>query len=198
MKKLRNRVFTYDVLPLIQERWSSRAFDQTRELSGEDMRALLEAASYAPSCFNEQPWRYIVARRDTEVFDAIYETLTPGNQAWAGYSDVLLITLADQHFGYNGKPNPFHIFDAGTAWGYLSLEAQARDILAHCMGGFDKTLLRETLDIPQNTDIISLVALGYYGSPDYLPEDIQAKEVPAPRKPITDLVITTKLRSKGE
>lgn len=183
----------YDCMEIIRQRWSSRAFDQTRRLSEEDLGAMLEAAGMAPSCFNEQPWRFIAARRGTEVFAAISRSLTPGNQAWAPSADVLLVLCSKRTFSYNGKPNRFANFDLGTAWGYLTLEAQNRGILCHGMGGFDPEALREALGIEDDYEIMALAAVGYYGDKAYLPESVQKREQPAPRKPVAELMLAPKL-----
>ncbi len=193
MSKLINRDFKYDVLHLIQERWSSRAFDQKRQISDEDLEAILEAGSYAPSCFNEQPWRAVVARRGTKVFDAIVATLTPGNQAWAPFSDVLMVMMSKKTFSRNGSPNRFNQFDSGAAWGFLLLEAQKRGILAHPMGGYNLNLLKESLKIDDDLDILAVAAIGYYGTKEYLPEAVQAKEIPNTRKKVEELLIVPEL-----
>ncbi len=189
MAKLINREFKHDVLHLIQERWSSRAFDTKRHLEEEDLQAILEAGSYAPSCFNEQPWRAVVARKGTPVFDAIVSTLTPGNQAWAPFADVLMVILSKKTFSRNDQPNRFSQFDAGAAWGFLLLEAQKRGILAHPMGGYDLEQIREKLQISEDLDILAIAAIGYYGKGDYLPEKYKAREVPSPRRNVEELLI---------
>lgn len=184
-----DRPSEYGMMDLFKQRWSSRAFDQEKEISKEDLGAILEAAATAPSAFNEQPWRYIAARKGTELFDKIAEQMTPGNQAWAPLASVLLVMLNKKTFSYNGKENRFARFDQGTSWGYLTLEAQSRGILAHGMGGFNPKGLREALDIDEDYEITALAALGYYGDKSYLPESVQAKEKPSERKGLDELLL---------
>lgn len=193
MGSLENRVFEHDVMEIVQTRWSSRAFDRERKLSEEDLGAVLEAATYAPNCFNEQPWRWVVARQGSPAFEAIVSTMTPGNQAWAPEASVLLVMLSKQTFSYNNQPNRFARFDTGTAWGYLTLEAQSRGVLAHGMGGFKPDELRNKLGIPADFEIVALAALGYYGSPDYLPDSVKTKEKPNPRKPVVEVIFTPEI-----
>lgn len=193
MKYYTNRDSDYGVMDIIRQRWSSRAFDQEREISDEDLGAMLEAAGMAPSCFNEQPWRFVVARKGTAVFDAICETMTPGNQDWAPKASVLLVMCNKTTFTFNGHTNRFAAFDQGTAWGYLTLEAQRRGILTHGMGGFNPQALREALGIEADYEIMALAAAGYYGDKSYLPEKVQGKEKPSPRKSVEEITLDVKI-----
>ncbi len=188
-----DRKSEWDCLDLIRQRWSSRAFDQEREVSDEDLCAMLEAAGMAPSCFNEQPWRFVAARKGSKAFDAICESMMPGNQEWAPHSDVLLVMCCKLTFTYNGHQNRFARFDLGTAWGYLTLEAQSRGILCHGMGGFNPQELRESLGIDPEFEIVALAAVGYYGDKSYLPEGVQKREEPAPRKAIKEIMLEPEL-----
>lgn len=184
-----NRTFEYEVMDEIMSHWSPRAFDSEKQVPESELRALLEAARYAPSCFNEQPWRYLIAR-DSEVRDKIIDSMTPGNKEWAPKAPVLMVILSKQTFAQNGKDNRWHQFDAGTSWGYLQLEAQRRGMITHAMGGFNSNKLRESLNIPDEYTIIALMALGYYGDPENLTDNYKAKENPSPRKSIDDIIFT--------
>ena len=186
-----NRDFTYDVLDVIQTRWSPRALDPNRKIKKDDLLAILEAASYAPSCFNEQPWEYIVGN-DDEDREKILDILNDKNRAWAKNAPVLMIAVARKNFAYNDKPNPWHQFDTGTSWGFLSLEAQKRGIHTHGMAGFSKDKVREVFDVPEDYTVIAAIAMGYYGDKSTLSPDQQEKEYPQPRKPIAEMIFNRK------
>lgn len=184
---MENRVFDYDVLPEIRNHWSPRAFDPDRLVAEDDLMALFEAARYAPSCFNEQPWRYIVART-AEERAKLCSVLSASNQEWASKAPVLLLILASQTFSQTGKPNRWHQFDTGTSWGYLTLEAQRRGLITHGMGGFSVDRARETFHIPEEYSIIAAVAVGYYGDKADLSLKDQEREHPSPRKSIAEII----------
>lgn len=193
MANYANRASEFGCLDIIRERWSSRVFDRERQLTEEDLGAVLEAAGMAPSCFNEQPWRFVAARKGTDAFNKIVESMTPGNVAWAPEASVLLVLCDKTAFSYNGQPNRFARFDLGTAWGYLTLEAQSRGILAHGMGGFNPQAVRESLGIDPEYEVVALAALGYYGDDaSHLPEHVQKKEKPGPRKPLAEIMLEAK------
>ena len=186
---MQNREFDYQVLEEIQGRWSPRAFDPDRKVAEEDLMALLEAARYAPSCFNEQPWRYIVANGG-ETHAKIVSTLTSSNQEWASKAPALLMVLSVARLQYNGKDNRWHMFDAGTSWGFLSLEAQRRGLITHAMGGFSVERARELFNIPEDVSVIAVVAVGYYGrKEDLSPRNIE-REQPSPRKSIGEIIFS--------
>lgn len=177
---MKNRKFDYEVLDEIQKHWSPRAFDSHRVVPEEDLMAILEAARYAPSCFNEQPWRYIVAKTP-EDRDKLAGVLSASNKIWASKAPVLLFIISKQNFAKNNKPNRCHQFDAGTSWAFLLLEAQRRGIITHAMSGFSMELARSTYAIPDEYTIICAVAVGYYGNIEDLDADLQAREHPNTR-----------------
>lgn len=181
------RQFDYDIMPEIKERWSMRAFSGEK-VNEEEIMAILEAARYAPSCFNEQPWRYIIADND-ENLKKMRGVLAKSNQVWANMAPVLIAVLAKKNFDYNGKNNFWHMFDTGTAWGYLSLEAQRRGLATHAMGGFKRSALKEEFNISDDYEIICVVALGKTGDKEKLPEDLKERERPDIRKSIKELLL---------
>lgn len=183
---MKNRDFDYDVLPEITTRWSPRAFDPDRQVEADDLAAIFEAARYAPSCFNEQPWLFIVSR-DEATRQKILDCLTESNQKWAKNAPVLAIMMGKNTFAHNDKDNRWHQFDTGTSWGYLSLEAERRGLITHGMGGFSVDKVRETFKVPEEITIIAALAIGYYGDKDQLPAEIKAREFPQPRKPLTEM-----------
>lgn len=182
-----NRDYQYEIMTEIKDRWSPRAFDPNKPVAQEDVMAVLEAARYAPSCFNEQPWSYIVGNND-EAHEKILSALTPTNQVWAKNAPVLLIVLAKRNFKHNDKPNPWYAFDSGTSFGYLTLEANKRGLETHGMGGFSKDKIRELFDVPEEYAVATAIALGYYGKKEDLPEELQGREAAAGRKPLEDLI----------
>lgn len=181
------RNFRYDIMPTIKERWSPRAFSQDK-IPRADVYQVLEAARYAPSCFNEQPWRFLIADNE-ETLSKMRSILYESNQLWANSAPVLLLICADQKFAANDKENYWHMFDAGTAWGFLSLEAHRIGLITHAMGGFSRKKTREIFEIPENLDIITVVALGKIGDSSVLPEELKKEEFPKPRKEIAELLL---------
>ena len=171
----------YSIHPLIEKRWSPRAF-QDRDVEVATLRRIFEAARWAPSCFNEQPWRYIAVRRtDTDSFKRLLGCLTPNNQRWAGQAPVLVLSLASSAFAHNGKPNRHAFHDVGLASAMLTLEATAAGLGVHQMAGFDVDAARKELVVPERFDPVAVLAVGYPGDPGQLPDDLQEKER-APRQ----------------
>lgn len=182
-----NRKVNYDIMEEIVQRWSPRAFS-SEPIKEEELMAMLEAARFAPSCFNEQPWRFIVGYT-SETREKVVSVLAESNRVWAAKAPVLLIICAKKTFAMNGKDNFWHMFDAGTAWGYFSLEAQRRGFQTHGMGGFDKKKTVEIFGLGEEYQPIAAVAVGKYGNPEELPEQLREREVPAERKPLEDLIL---------
>lgn len=174
---------------LIRARWSPRAFS-SREVSPEDLKTVLDAAHWAASSNNEQPWRFLVASKsDPAAYDRILHLLVPGNQSWAKTAPVLIIMAAKRTFSHNGSPNYYALHDAGQALAYLFLQATALGLHAHGMAGFDRDRARTELGIPDDYELGAAVALGYLGSPDQLNEKQQKNELAArQRKPLNEIV----------
>jgi len=178
----------------ILERWSPRAFDP-KAVPDNDVMAVLEAARFAPSCFNEQPWRFIVGSRDSgnekwvSNHEKVLSLLNETNRRWAEKAPVLLIILGIKAFEKNGKDNFWHLFDSGTAWGFLSLEAQRRGYVTHGMGGFNKQQTGEVFSLSEELQPIAVIALGRHGQTEELPEDLRERELPGSRKPLEVLIL---------
>lgn len=179
------RDFNVEILKEIKERWSPRAFS-TEKIDDKDIMGLLEAARYAPSCFNEQPWRFIVAKSDEEL-DKMRSIIVDSNRVWADNAPVLIMLLSKKSFEHNDKENYWHMFDAGTAWGYMSIEGERRGLITHAMGGFKRKKSREIYNIPEDYSILTVVAVGKYGEKDKLPEELKKMEQPGTRKNIQSL-----------
>ncbi len=176
-----------DILSVIAERWSARALSE-KPIPAEDIRAICEAARWAPSCYNDQPWLFMVATGpdDLAKFRAF---LVPKNQRWANRAPALLLILARTRFRHNGAPNRWAIFDTGTAWGYLSLEAWRRGIVAHAMAGFDADKARKELALPAEVEPLAMVALGYLDAPQVLAEEFRSVERPGERRSLDEMIL---------
>jgi len=179
------------VLPVFQERWSPRAFT-SRDVSRQDLRRIFEAARWAPSSNNEQPWRYIVGLRGTTTHDKIQESLMGFNQAWAPKAPVLIVGLAKAKMS-NGSPNMFAMHDLGAASAYLVLQATALGIASHQMGGVDREKARTLLEIPEDYQVAAAIALGYQDDPDTLGSEELVKRELAPRnrKPLNEIAFSS-------
>ncbi len=179
----------YPIDPLLAQRWSPRAF-ATRPVDAAVLRQLFEAARWAASCYNDQPWYYLVASREhAEEFQKMLACLAEGNQIWAKAAPVLAISLARSNFRHNGSPNRHAQHDVGAASISLALEAVSLGLAAHQMGGFDAFRARETYNIPAGFEPMAAIAIGYPGDPDSLPEALRERELaPRLRRPISDFV----------
>ncbi len=182
-----------DTLPgvheLIRTRWSPRSFSD-RPVSSDDLKTILEAARWAASSNNEQPWRVLIARKsDGEAYDRILSLLVPGNQEWARTAPVLIIMAAKRTFSHNGSPNSYALHDTGAALAHLMLQAHALGLYAHGMAGFDRVRAREELGIPDDYEVGAAVAVGYRDSPDKLTNERHRNSEVAKRtrKPISEL-----------
>ncbi len=151
----------YEVLPEIKNRWSPRAFGE-RAVEEEKLLALLEAARWAASSNNEQPWRFFIARKGEEAYELLFKGLNQWNQKWAWTAPVLGVSLAKKHFTKSGKENRHAWHDVGLAMGNLSAQATATGLHLHQMAGIEQAYLHEALHIPEDQfDVVSMFALGY-------------------------------------
>ena len=176
---------------LFAERWSTRAFAGDKPVSAGDLAACLEAARWAPSCFGEEPWRFVVADRfsDADAWRRVLEALAPKNRLWARQAPVLVVACAEPAFAHNGKPNRWAEYDAGQAAMSLCLQAASSGLASHQMGGFDVEALRQALSIPAGIAIMSVTALGHPGDATELDEDfLPAEQNPRTRKPLAEIV----------
>jgi len=175
---------------LHRQRWSPRAFSQ--EPVPEDiLRSLFEAARWAPSSSNEQPWAFLVARReDQENHVRMLSTLVEFNQAWAKHAPVLAIAVSELAFERTGKPNRNAFYDTGAAVANLSMEATSRGLFVHQMAGFDPHKAIELYEIPNGWEPIAAFVVGYPGDPESLPDTLRERELaPRERKPLASFVM---------
>lgn len=187
MSKLPNAVpprkGDYPIEQLFLKRWSPRAMSG-EPLSDAEINSLFEAARWAPSTYNEQEWRFLYARRDTPHWHTFFDLLMDANKAWCKDAAILCVVIARKTFTRNGKPNPVHVYDAGSAWENLALQATAMGLVAHGMAGFDFEKARTTLKLPDEFAVCAMFAVGKHGNPDDLPEDIRDREKITDRRPI--------------
>lgn len=174
--------------PLV-ERWSPRAYDPTAEVSTDVLRTILEAARWAPSANNTQPWRFIVARRGTDAFTTVHDALMGFNQAWADSAAVLIVNIAEVADA-EGTPRPWARYDLGQAVAHLTVQAQHDGLHTHQMGGFDGARIAAAFGLADNLEVVSITAIGVLGDVDALPEPLREREVaPRLRKPLDELVV---------
>lgn len=179
----------HPVQDFIAHRWSPYGF-ANRAVSEADLRCLFEAARWAASSFNEQPWSYIVATKaQATEFARLLSCLVEANQNWAKAAPVLALGVTTHHFKRNEKPNRVAIHDLGLATGNLVAEATARGLAVHQMGGILQDRAREIYDIPDGSEAVTGMAIGYAGDPDSLPEEIRQRDLaPRTRKPQREFV----------
>lgn len=173
----------HHILDVFPKRWSPRAMSG-EPVAREEFMRLLEAARWAPSSYNEQPWRYIYAFRDTAHWSTLFNLLMEANQVWAKDAGVLALIVSKSTFTMNGNANAVHVFDAGSSWQSLALQGITQGLVVHGMAGFDWDRARRDLSIPDDFTICAMLAVGHPGNPADLPETLRKMEQPSPRKPI--------------
>jgi nitroreductase len=165
---------------LIRRRWSPRAFAE-RAIEPEKLARLFEAVRWSASCYNDQPWSFIIATRDEAAeFARLLSCLIEGNQAWATRAGVLMVSVARLNFAHSGQPNRHAIHDVGLATAQLMLQATAMGLFAHAMAGFHPDKVRELYGVPEGYEPVAAIAAGYPGDPAVLSESQRQREV-APR-----------------
>ncbi|BFU94762.1 MAG: Nitroreductase [Nitrospira sp.] len=181
----------YPIHDLLRRRWSPRAFAE-RSLEGEKARSLFEAARWAPSSNNEQPWRFLAASRDAGAdYDRLLACLNESNRKWACRAPLLILSVAGLHFEDDDKPNRHAFHDTGLAAENLVLQAVALGLVAHQMAGFDIEKARSTCRIPSGYEPVAMIAVGYPGDPSLLSDRLREREMkPRARKPIGEFVFS--------
>ena len=179
---------TYPINPLILNRWSPRSMSG-EALNDDEIMSLFEAARWAPSSYNNQPWRFIYAKRNSEHWNRFFNLLMEPNKLWAKNAAILVVVISRKNFEFNEKPAVTHQFDAGSAWENLALEASSRDIVAHGMQGFDYKKAGVELRIPPNFEVMAMIAIGKKGPKEILPAELQEKEKLTNRKPLKEIIM---------
>lgn len=181
----------FPIHDLLKRRWSPRAFSD-RPVEPDPLRSLLEAARWAPSSNNEQPWSFIVATKEDQAeHGRLLGCLMEGNVPWAQRAPVLMVSMARMSFEENGTPNRHAFHDVGQAVASLSVQATALGLFVHQMAGFHPDKVRELYGIPKEFEPVAAVAIGYPGDPESLPERLKKRELaPRERKPLSEFVFT--------
>jgi len=186
------------ILEIIQERWSPYSFS-SNQVEGFKMKAIFEAAGYAPSCNNEQPWMFVFTTQEEEkVFHDYMGFLADSNKVWAKYAYALVISMARTKFSYNGKPNRYSFHDTGMAVTNLLLQALALDIYVHQMGGFSIEKVKEYFKLSDDIEPVAMMAVGYLGDGISLsPELLMRDEKRRPRKSVNEFVFKNSLTDQA-
>lgn len=188
-----NRTPSVEVDAMFPDRWSPRAFDASKPIDKATLHTLFEAARWAPSCFNDQPWLFFYAHEESDR-KAFLSTLVEGNQMWAKSAPVLVYIASRKHFLSNPeKANAWSTFDTGAAWMAFALQARKLGLYTHAMAGFQVEKAHALLELPQERYAIhAAVALGHRAKPSQLPETLAEKEKPSPRQALVDFVFEAK------
>lgn len=184
---LEHRTADHPILDLFLKRWSPRAMTG-EAVSDDDLNRLFEAARWAPSTYNEQEWRFLYATQGSEEWPLFLGLLAEANQAWCKHAGALIVGLSGKVFSRNGKPNPVHTLDCGLAVENLLLQGASMGLVCHGMAGFDRGKTRVALEVPDEYEVEVMVAVGYPGDIEKLPEDYQDMDrSPSGRKPLKEI-----------
>ncbi len=178
----------YKIDRIFTDRWSPRAMSGEK-LARSELMSLFEAARWAPSSSNGQPWRFIYAERDTEHWERLFDLLNQGNQVWVKNAAALVVVISKNYFEDDGKPDRTSSFTTGAAFENLSLQGSMNNLVIHGMAGFDYNQAKEELQVPDGYTVEAMVAIGKPGKVEDLPERLQKREHPSDRKPVEDLVM---------
>ena len=187
LKTAPHRQPQHPVDPLFPERWSPRAMSGAH-VDREALMSLFEAARWAPSSSNAQPWRFIYASRATPAWPRFLDLLTPNNKPWCANAGALVVIASKTTFDRTGKPSKTHSFDTGAAWMSLALQAHLQGLTAHGLEGFDYGAAGELVGLPDGYAVEAMCAIGHPGPTDVLTEEQRAREQPNGRKPVSEVV----------
>lgn len=191
-----HRQADYPVDPRFVERWSPRAMSG-ESLPEEELMRLFEAARWAPSSYNGQPWRFIWARRDTQHWGRFLDLLVEFNRGWAKHAAALVVICSRDTFEHNDEPTRTHGFDTGAAWMNLSLQGAAMGLVVHGMEGFDYERAASELGVPEGHTVEAMCAVGRPGPIEDLPEDARERERPSDRKPVEEIAAEGRFPASG-
>ena len=197
MKTINGRTTEYCIDEIFLKRYSPRAMSGEK-ISAEELMTLFEAARWAPSASNVQPWRFIYANNGTEEFNLFLSILAEGNKIWCIRASTLVVVVSNKTRTNSVgvvADNPTHSFDTGSSWENLALQASQMGIVAHGMAGFDYTMAKEKLDIPDDYAVEMMFAVGKPGNVEDLPEPLRAREKPSDRKPLEEIIFKGKFHA---
>ncbi len=183
----------YAINPLFLSRWSPRSMTG-ESMTEEELFSLLEAARWAPSSYNNQPWRVIYAQRDTPEWNLLFDLLVDINKGWCKNAAALLVFVSNSRFEHNNSPNRTHSYDTGAAWMSIALEGASRGLVVHGMSGFDFDKAHSSLNVPEGFTVEAMAAIGKRAPKEDLPAQMQEAEAPSNRKPLNEILIKGKFR----
>lgn len=174
-------VTPYNIHPLLKKRWSPRAFTH-QEVPKESMQRIFDAARWAPSSFNDQPWRFIVGIKGDKTWDMILEALVEFNQKWASLAPVLAISIGKKTSAKTGKPNAVFQYDVGQAVAHITFQVMQEGLFMHQMGGINKEKAAQLFEVPEDYQVLTAFAIGHKGEPQLLEEDLAESEKSARKR----------------
>lgn len=184
---------TYPINPLFLNRWSPRSMTG-EPMTDEELLPLFEAARWAPSSYNNQPWRILYGKRDTPEWELFFNLLVDANKVWCKNAAVLIVMVSRNTFERNNKPAQTHSYDTGSAWMSMALEGSSRGYVVHGMQGFDYDKARQDLHIPEGYTVEAMAAIGKRGPKENLPPELQKIESPNERKSLKEIIIPGKFK----
>jgi nitroreductase len=182
----------HEIEDLFIERWSPRSMSGEK-IEKKELMKLFEAARWAPSAYNSQPWKFIYVTPDSEKWDDFFSCLIEFNQQWVKNAGTLMILASRKNFEHNNKPSPTHSFDTGSAWQNLALQGSKLGLVVHGMSGIDFEKAKQVAELDENHEVMAMAAVGKPDSKEKLPESMQDKEFPSDRKKIEEFVFENKL-----
>jgi len=188
IQETRGKEVHYPIHPLLLSRWSPRSMTG-ETLTDQDLMRLFEAARWAPSSYNAQPWCFHYAKRDTPSWESYLSLLVEFNQKWASKAGALIIVTSRKVFEHNQKPSITHSFDAGAAWAFLALQGAEMGLVVHGMQGFDYERAKKLCGLSEEYAVEAMIAVGKRGKKEALPEEMQKKELPSSRKPLSEIAL---------
>lgn len=192
MKTINGRTTEYEIEDIFLKRHSPRAMSG-EAVSKEELYTLFDAARWAPSASNIQPWRFIYAMRDTPEFETLFSLLIDFNKDWCVKAGALIVTISKKTTN-KGTPSVTHSFDTGSAWENLALQASTMNLIAHGMAGFDYEKAKTELGVPDDYSVEMMIAVGKHGKVEDLPEPLRARETPSDRRPLEEIVFEGKFQ----
>jgi nitroreductase len=177
----------HEISPIFINRWSPRAMSG-EEITREELMCLFEAARWAPSSMNNQPWRFLYAMRNTGHWEKFVNILTPGNQRWCRNAAVLVVVVSKTTFDFNGKPARTHSYDSGAAWASLALQGSFMGLVVHGMQGFSYDRAKSGLMVSDEHQVEAMIAVGRPGNKEVLPPDLQEREFPSARRKLEEII----------
>jgi len=187
------RQSTYPINSLILNRWSPRSMTG-EPMTDEELLPIFEAARWAPSNYNSQPWRIFYVRRDTPEWEIFYNLLIDFNKQWTKNAAALVVMVSRDTFEHNNKLSVTHSYDTGAAWMAMALEGSSRGYVVHGMSGFDFEKAKKDLDIPDGYTVEAMAAIGKRAPKEKLPAEMQEREAPSSRKPLNEIIISGKFK----